>query len=352
MNKSGRLIVNTLYYFVPPVLMGILCWILIAFEYLFSDALSATASAIMVTAAGLLWLVVWVLWARRTPCRRKWDVLAPIAAAFTPWYLWAILYITNGIFGLFILFPANMLLIVPSAVLLIITLFISSAHFRRESAPPKVLSTFKKRVLLRSLAVVVGVALLVLPLLGVAAMFPRLDADYQQNVLAYYRAEHGESTNIRTGNGFVTYQLEGLSPDEFLGTHHHWSVWEGTLPRIIMHPDTLEPLTTLPLRSLRLYDAERGETIITDAATLTAFRAFVSDESNGTPKGYSGEYSVYTEMQDDKTAQLYFDVPCNMYWFADYEIQDDKIIVYGRLHNSTAQYAYDVTHILGDYLAK
>jgi len=248
-----------------------------------------------------------------------------------------------------LVFPVNLFLIIPSVVILIVTFLASSAYFRKNTVRQAETVSLRKRVLLRVFAVIVGCVFLAIPPMCVAAAYPRLDAEYTKNVLVYYRAKQGGPVNTRTNVGHQLYQLEGLSPEEFLFSNNQWSLWDGTLPRIIMHPDVQEPLFTFPLRSLQFNDIERGNVVITDADTLSAFRAFVLNESNGTMAERYRSYSVYTEMQGDKSVQLYFDVPCEMYWFADYEMRDGRIIVYGRLHNAEMDYAYDVTHILGEY---
>ncbi|MBP3381173.1 MAG: hypothetical protein J6L00_00885, partial [Clostridia bacterium] len=177
---------------------------------------------------------------------------------------------------------------------------------------------------------------------------PQLNPEYAENVLVYYRATHGEIADIRTASGTNVYKLEGLSTEEFLGTNL-FTLWDGAIPQVIMRPDLQEPLFTFSLRSLHLAHYEHQDFTITDPQTLLAFREFVSDENNGVVISTSAEYSTHTATMNNNCVQLFFDIPCNMYWFADCDIQDGKVMVYGRLHKSEKAYAYDVTHILGEY---
>lgn len=348
MKRFMRFVADTLFYFEPLLLIGVLGVILLCFV----DRIKSTvAGQIVAIVFGVLWLVTWFLWARLTPCRRKWDILAPIAAAVCPLYLWWLFCLYDELFVLFLLYPANLFLIVPTVIIFVVTFFASSTYFRANTTKQVKKSSTRKGVFLRVIAVVAGCTLLAIPPACVATVstHPQLNPEYAENVLAYYRAEHGDIVKTRAADGTNLYELEGLSTEEFLGTNRI-TLWDGAVPQVIMHPSVQEPLFTFPLRSLRFAHYEQEDVAITDAQTLSAFRAFILDENNGIAIPSSGEYSTHTVMTDDNCVQLFFDVPCNMYWFADCDIQDGKVMVYGRLHKSEKAYAYDVTHILGEYL--
>ena len=116
-----------------------------------------------------------------------------------------------------------------------------------------------------------------------------------------------------------------------------------------MHPDAREPLEWLMPKALLSND---GATIVADIETLKQFCQFVSNPQNGTPapNKLESDDDPYSGWVTYHNIRMQFDLPHTIYWHALYEIQDGKVILYAHHHGTDTDYAYDVTHILGEYL--
>ncbi|MBP3381187.1 MAG: hypothetical protein J6L00_00955, partial [Clostridia bacterium] len=160
MKKHLKVMTDALFYFMPLLLVGVLCTMFLCLVDYIKNTVAITAVAILF---GVLWLVAWFLWARLTPCRRKWDILASITAAVCPLYLWWLFCIYDELFVLFLLYPANLFLIVPTVIIFVVTFFASSTYLRANTTKQVEKPSTRKGIVLRVSAVVVGCTLLAIP---------------------------------------------------------------------------------------------------------------------------------------------------------------------------------------------
>lgn len=211
--------------------------------------------------------------------------------------------------------------------------------------------------------------LLVVPLCGVIVFScirgRKIDRAFENNVLVnYYCAvqlrrndipdtfrivDIGKRSPLRTRKLLTLYEVDGLDPNHFLfATRYTGFGDKSSITRIIMHPDAREPLEWLAPRLLK---SNTGEMIVTDKETLEKFCEFLSDPQNGTPAPDKLDKVVdpYTDWAAEYNIYLYFELPYAVYWQGLYEMQDGKVILYAHHHATNADYAYDVTHILGEY---
>ncbi len=212
--------------------------------------------------------------------------------------------------------------------------------------------------------------LLVVPLCGVIVFScirgRKIDRAFENNVLVNYHCDVqlrrndipdtfrtvdvGKRSHLRTRELLTLYQIDGLDPNHFLFATRYTDFWENnSVTRIIMHPDAREPLEWLMPKALLSND---GVTIVADIETLKQFCQFVSNPQNGTPtpNKLESDDDPYSGWVTYHNIRMQFDLPHTIYWHALYEIQDGKVILYAHHHGTDTDYAYDVTHILGEYL--